>query len=101
MRARKIRCDRIPVAAAFGMGPRGNTRASARPLPEAASLCAYVLGSALLRHLITLARRAGLRELIAEVLPENTAMLRVLERSGLRSERKRGDGVVHISLRLD
>ena len=59
------------------------------------------IASALLRHLVTLARTAGLRQLIAEVLPENTAMLRVLERSGLRSEKKREDGVVHITLQLD
>jgi RimJ/RimL family protein N-acetyltransferase len=59
------------------------------------------IAGALLRHLVTLARMAGLRQLIAEVLPENTAMLRVLERSGLRSEKKREDGVVHITLQLD
>ena len=59
------------------------------------------IASALLRHLVSLARTAGLRQLIAEVLPENTAMLRVLERSGLRSERKRENGVVHITLQLD
>jgi RimJ/RimL family protein N-acetyltransferase len=59
------------------------------------------IASALLRHLVTLARTAGLRQLIAEVLPENTAMLRVLERSGLSSERRRENGVVHITLQLD
>lgn len=59
------------------------------------------IATALLRHLVTLARAAGLGQFIAEVLPENTAMLRVLERSGLRSEKKREDGVVHITLQLD
>jgi RimJ/RimL family protein N-acetyltransferase len=59
------------------------------------------IASALLRHLVTLARRAGLRQFIAEVLPDNAAMLRVLERSGLRSEKKREHGVVHITLQLD
>jgi RimJ/RimL family protein N-acetyltransferase len=58
------------------------------------------IASALLRHLITLARAAGLRELIAEVLPDNTAMLRVLERSGLTLQRKRESGVVRITLQL-
>ena len=32
------------------------------------------IGSVLMRHLAALAREAGLKELIAEVLPENTAM---------------------------
>ena len=58
------------------------------------------IASALLRHLTTLARAAGLREFIAEVLPDNTAMLRVLEHSGLRVQRKRESGVVHITLQL-
>jgi len=58
------------------------------------------IASALLRHLTALARAAGVREFIAEVLPDNTAMLRVFERSGLRMERKRADGVVHITLQV-
>ena len=58
------------------------------------------LASALLRHLTALARAAGLREFLAEVLPDNTAMLRVFERSGLRMERRRENGVLHISLHI-
>ena len=58
------------------------------------------IASALRRHLTALARAAGVREFIAEVLPDNTAMLRVFERSGLRMERKRADGVVHITLQV-
>src|SRR5580692_8954820 len=41
------------------------------------------IGSALMRHLATLGRAAGLREFIAEVLSENVPMLSVFERSGL------------------
>jgi RimJ/RimL family protein N-acetyltransferase len=41
------------------------------------------IGSALMRHLATLGREAGLREFIAEVLSENLPMLNVFERSGL------------------
>src|SRR5271157_428622 len=37
------------------------------------------IGSALMRHLATLGREAGLRELIAEVLSENVPMLNVFE----------------------
>jgi len=58
------------------------------------------LASALLRHLTALARAAGLREFLAEVLSDNTAMLRVFERSGLRMERRRENGVLHISLHI-
>ena len=59
------------------------------------------IASALLHHLVTLARAAGLTELLAEVLPENTAMLRVFERSGLQLQKTHDDGVVHIILSLD
>ena len=41
------------------------------------------IGSALMRHLATLGRQAGLHEFIAEVLSENLPMLNVFERSGL------------------
>jgi RimJ/RimL family protein N-acetyltransferase len=58
------------------------------------------IASALLRHLVTLARAAGLHELIAEVLSDNVAMLQVFERSGLELKRQREDGVVHLTLRL-
>jgi RimJ/RimL family protein N-acetyltransferase len=58
------------------------------------------IGSLLLRHLVDLARRAGLEELIAEVLPENTPMLKVFEKSGLALEMKHEAGVVHLALRL-
>ena len=59
------------------------------------------IGSAVLRHLIILARDAGLRELIAEVLPENTAMLKVFERSGLNVTAKRDGSVIHVKLQMD
>jgi GNAT superfamily N-acetyltransferase len=58
------------------------------------------IGAALLRHLITIARAASLRELIAEVLPDNMPMLKVFEKSGLPVDTKREPGVVHVALRL-
>jgi GNAT superfamily N-acetyltransferase len=58
------------------------------------------LGGALMRHLATIARDAGLRELIAEVLAENGAMLRVFERSGYPARTERSAGIVHLALRL-
>ena len=58
------------------------------------------LGSGLMRHLITIARDAGLKEFIAEVLPDNAAMLKVFEKSGLSLTRKREAQVVHVVLQL-
>jgi GNAT superfamily N-acetyltransferase len=60
------------------------------------------IGAALLRHLAAIARAAGLiiTELIAEVLPENTAMLKVFEKSGLHVSTRREPRVVHVALAL-
>ena len=57
------------------------------------------IGSALMRHLATLGRAAGLREFIAEVLSENVPMLNVFERSGLAMNTRRDGAVVHVTLR--
>jgi RimJ/RimL family protein N-acetyltransferase len=54
----------------------------------------------LIRHLIVLARAAGLEEFIAEVLPENVPMLKVFERCGLSMTTRRGRGVVHVTLAI-
>ena len=59
------------------------------------------IASVLLRHLVKIARAAGLKELFAEVLPDNAPMLKVFERSGLPMARKRGRDAVHVTLRLD
>jgi RimJ/RimL family protein N-acetyltransferase len=58
------------------------------------------LGTALMRHLVAIAQAAGLRELTAEVLPDNTPMLKVLEKSGLPLTVQRQTGVVHVVLQL-
>ena len=58
------------------------------------------IGTALLRHLTKIARGAGLREFIAEVLPDNSSMVKVFEKSGLKSSFKRAPGVVHVTLQL-
>ena len=58
------------------------------------------IGAALMRHLTAIARQADIKELIAEVLPENTPMLKVFEKSGLRQSCKREAGVVHVTLQL-
>ena len=58
------------------------------------------IGRALMRHLVTIARAAGLQTLIAEVLPENTPMLQLFKTSGLQWSTKREAQVVHVTLRL-
>lgn len=58
------------------------------------------IGAALMRHLAAIARDAGLKELIAEVLPENTAMLKVFRKSRLHSTTRREAGITHVTLQL-
>jgi len=58
------------------------------------------IGAALMRHLATIARRSGLHELIAEVLPENVSMLKVFENSGFHLTKKRTSECVHVALSL-
>jgi RimJ/RimL family protein N-acetyltransferase len=56
------------------------------------------VGSALLRHLIVLARKASLKQLTAVVLPENTAMINVLRKSGVPATITRTRGAVRVGL---
>jgi ribosomal protein S18 acetylase RimI-like enzyme len=58
------------------------------------------IGTLLMRHLAVLARDAGLKELIAEVLPENTPMLRLFKKFGFRPGPRRDPQVLHLSLQL-
>jgi GNAT superfamily N-acetyltransferase len=58
------------------------------------------IGTALMRHLVTMARQAGLKELIADVLPDNTAMLEVFETSGLGIRTQRKADAIHVVLQL-
>jgi RimJ/RimL family protein N-acetyltransferase len=58
------------------------------------------IGAKLLHHLAVIARDAGLKELVAEVLPDNTSMLKVFERSGFRLGTRREPQGAHITLHL-
>jgi RimJ/RimL family protein N-acetyltransferase len=58
------------------------------------------IGAALLRHLIAIARKAGLDELSAEVLAGNAPMLKVFGKSGLPASTKQTGGTVHIALKV-
>lgn len=58
------------------------------------------IGSILMRHLITIATEAGLKELMAEVLPENAAMLNIFRKFGFRPTNRRDPQIVHLALQL-
>jgi RimJ/RimL family protein N-acetyltransferase len=58
------------------------------------------IATRLMRHLVAIAREAGLREFVAEVLPDNAAMLKVFERCGLATTTRREGGVVHVAMAL-
>ncbi|MCC6777147.1 MAG: GNAT family N-acetyltransferase [Hyphomicrobiales bacterium] len=58
------------------------------------------IGAALMRHLAIIARQAGLRQLVADVLPDNAPMLTVLRRSGLAMNVTHEPGVTHVTLQL-
>lgn len=56
------------------------------------------VGSALMRHLIKLAQAASLKHLVADVLPENTAMINVFRQSKLPTTITRSKGILHVRL---
>ncbi|NUT31918.1 MAG: GNAT family N-acetyltransferase [Hamadaea sp.] len=55
------------------------------------------IGSVLLEHLAAAAEPAGIVRFVAEVLPENGAMLRVFADAGYQVTREYADGVVHLT----
>jgi acyl-CoA synthetase (NDP forming)/GNAT superfamily N-acetyltransferase len=58
------------------------------------------IGTLLLEHLISLARRRGVRAFAAETLAENAPMLDVFAHAGLRPHRTLADGVYEFSFPL-
>lgn len=58
------------------------------------------IGALLLRHLTAIAREAGLRQFVAEVLSENSSMLKLFEKSGLPMSVRPEANVVHVTLDL-
>ena len=59
------------------------------------------IASEMLRQLADIARRNGVLQLEAEVLPDNAPMLKVFRRSGLPMKETQTDGIVHLTLFLD
>jgi RimJ/RimL family protein N-acetyltransferase len=58
------------------------------------------LATMLFKHLVRIARKNGLKEFKAEVLRENSSMLKVFEHSGLPIQRSVDSGVVDVTLDL-
>jgi len=58
------------------------------------------VGTIILKHLIYIARDIGVRTLEAEVLSENTAMIRVFEKSGLSITKIHEDRNIHVTMTL-
>lgn len=58
------------------------------------------IGAMLTRHLVNLARTAGLKELVADVLPENAAMRKVLAKSGFQTGRSPDPQVIRMTVPL-
>ena len=59
------------------------------------------LGSVLLEHLAAAARERGVRQFVAEVLPENRKMLVVFQEAGYAVSRHLEEGVVSVSFGLE
>ncbi|MBB5831602.1 bifunctional acetate--CoA ligase family protein/GNAT family N-acetyltransferase [Brachybacterium aquaticum] len=59
------------------------------------------LGSVLLEHLAAAARERGIDVFTAEVLPQNTKMIKVFTEAGFDVDRTLDDGVVMVSFRID
>lgn len=59
------------------------------------------LGSVLLEHLAAAARERGIKRFVAEVLAQNSTMVRVFQDAGYKSQRSYEDGVVHLSFPIE
>jgi GNAT superfamily N-acetyltransferase len=58
------------------------------------------IGTILMRHLVAIARQAGLQEFIADVLPANRQMLKIFQKCGLPMTTRLEGGNVHVNLKL-
>ncbi len=58
------------------------------------------LGTHLFKRLVEIASEAGIHTFHADVLPENSGMLKIFHRSGLNTETVTEEGVVRVTMRL-
>jgi acyl-CoA synthetase (NDP forming)/RimJ/RimL family protein N-acetyltransferase len=59
------------------------------------------LGSVLLEHLAAAGRERGIKNFVAEVLAQNSKMVRVFQDAGYKAERSYEDGVVHLTFPIE
>jgi acyl-CoA synthetase (NDP forming)/RimJ/RimL family protein N-acetyltransferase len=59
------------------------------------------LGSVLLEHLAAAGRERGIKRFVAEVLAQNSRMVRVFQDAGYKAERSYEDGVVHLTFPIE
>jgi acyl-CoA synthetase (NDP forming)/RimJ/RimL family protein N-acetyltransferase len=59
------------------------------------------LGSVLLEHLAAAGRERGIKNFVAEVLAQNSRMVRVFQDAGYHAERSYEDGVVHLTFPIE
>ena len=58
------------------------------------------IGFELLSYLVTVAKNQGLHTFTADILPDNSAVFRLIDRLGLEYDRKWQDGLIHIVIYL-
>jgi len=58
------------------------------------------IGFELLSYLVTVAKNQGLHTFTADILPDNTAVFRLIEKLGLEFDRKWEGGLIHIVIHL-
>ena len=58
------------------------------------------IGFELLSYLVTVAKNQGLHTFTADILPDNIAVFRLIEKLGLEYDRKWQDGLIHIVIYL-
>jgi GNAT superfamily N-acetyltransferase len=58
------------------------------------------LGGVLMHHIAKIAREAGIKEFVAEVLADNAHMLAVFEHSGLVTSTRREGTTIHVAMRF-
>jgi acyl-CoA synthetase (NDP forming)/RimJ/RimL family protein N-acetyltransferase len=59
------------------------------------------LGSVLLEHIAAVARERGVRRFVADVLPQNSSMLKVFRDAGYEVTQRLDDGVVSVTFDID
>jgi RimJ/RimL family protein N-acetyltransferase len=58
------------------------------------------IGFELLSYLVVVAKSQGLHTFTADILPENTAVISLIEKLGLEFDRKWDSGLIHIIIYL-